>query len=159
MNTCNLFLVWTLRSSVKFINSRSQSHSVTGPPATGGINWDAKVEEGQIDSGCRGFTRRIWNSSLFGSKAEPGTSSSQVGTFQTYSPSNQDMAMKRLAADLSVAIPCVLAMVTIMVVGLAVLIDKHFENLTWTIQEFVRLRKLMIWDFRRLTRNLRLTRP
>lgn len=133
MNAFNLLLVFTLKSSVKFINE----HGGSGSAGTGAITWEKPPDEAPIESGCTGFSRKLINSGIFGGKAARETKASQTDSGQTFTPSSQGLAMKRLAADLSIAIPCVLAMVIIMVVGLGVLIQKQFEHLTWTIQEFV----------------------
>lgn len=133
MNAFNLLLVFTLKSSVKFINE----HGGSGSHSTGAIVWE-KASEAPIEPGCTGCTRKLRKSSrLFGGRSVQDTRTSQTESRETFALSTQDLAMKRLAADLTIAIPCVLAMVIIMVVGLGVLIQKQFERLTWTIQEFV----------------------
>jgi hypothetical protein len=111
-----------------------------GPKPALGIDWDelgaGAAFQGQNSAGsatvCDSFVHSTiptfgLHSSKHG-KTGPGTA---------FAPSPQDIAMRRLTADLSITIPCLLAMVIIMVVGLAVIIEKQFDNITWTIQEFV----------------------
>lgn len=49
----------------------------------------------------------------------------------------QTVAMRRLAADLSTTIPCILALALTILVELAILVNRRFMNMTWALQEFV----------------------
>lgn len=147
MNACNLLLVWTLRvnaSSVKrdtqtWSSSNLTAHATPQQVAELGVDW----EQLGVGSAFKGNTGRatVADSSLrsaMPAKLFDTSAKSQDHESNTaFAASPQDIALRRLAADLTITIPCLLAMVIVMVVGLSVLIEKQFEHLTWTIQEYV----------------------
>lgn len=135
MNLCNLFLVWTLRSGARFLRWNNKNTALQDTTVVQEPSWEGM----DTNTGFSFGSATVTNSSLRASMPTRKSKASECREIKVFAPTTQDVAMQRLTADLSITIPCVLVLVVIMVVGLGVLIDKQFDRLTWTIQEFVGL--------------------
>lgn len=149
MNTCNLFLVWALRASARSIRRHTLSVSDTTKAGTTqdrsamGIDWDeygaGSAFQDRDETGSATVCDSDLRSALPTFTFDAALKSKDHESLTAFAPSRQDLELKRLAADLTITIPCLLAMVTVMVVGLGVIINKQFDNITWPIQELVSL--------------------
>lgn len=147
MNACNLFLVWALRASANSVKRHTMSVSNPTMASTAqersamGIDWDeygaGSAFQNRNEAGLATVSDSNLRSAMPTFTFDAAHKSQDHESLAAFAPSRQDLELKRLAADLTITIPCLLAMVTVMIVGLGVIINKQFDNITWPIQELV----------------------
>jgi hypothetical protein len=141
MNLFNLLLVISLRQSIRAAKARTSSGAygsdekkLTGADRNSRFSLASSVVKMKQKRTSKDYKAKAASFSCTSQLP-----SSEIDSNLPFSLTPQDVAMSRLAADLSIVIPCVLIMVIIMVCGLSILVDRRFDISSWSLHEFVRV--------------------
>lgn len=136
MNLGTLCLVCTLRSTVAADRRRAQENFLENCQPQ--ITSSAPVMQiGQAGNNSDKNNQPTLSHESSGGKLEKQHAPLAAAPIPPMHLCPQTVAMRRLAADLSTTIPCILALALTILVELAILVNRRFMNMTWALQEFV----------------------
>lgn len=144
MNLFNLLLVCTLLSNAKLIKRRlrlsvlvSDNKEVPTLPEISAAEEDSTFRSQAKTSHSLDKTSSDGDWLTSADPSRSCTHGHPSGNLISVPSNPQDIAMRRLAADLAIAIPCVLVMTMTMTVSMAIFVQTRSETTSWPMQEFV----------------------